>query len=98
MVDGFTTGITIEPFIPGTPAECTAINCKYNVNDCQGNKIVRDGKIAGCQNNNINNPSNYSKSIKKSCPNVYSYAFDDKAAKYTCFPNSNNGLKISFYC
>lgn len=98
MVDGYTTGIKMEPFIPGSPQECTDISCTYDVNDCQGNKIVRNGQVVGCQSPDKDNETDYSRNLKRSCPDGYTWSRDDEASKYTCFANQNNGLKITFNC
>ncbi|ODN02137.1 Pathogenesis-related protein 5 [Orchesella cincta] len=97
QVDGYNLPITMEGINPAAGGNCRVASCNFNTDaDCpQANKVVKDGRAVACKNLDRDNPSDYSNAVKRSCPGVYSYAFDSSDVMRDCLPG-NNGLKVTF--
>lgn len=96
QVDGFNLPITIEPFNPNVGGRCEKVGCNYDLNNCPGeSKGFKQSRIVNCKNVNRDAPTEYSRSIKSACPNVYSWSQDDRAGMRDCMPG-NNGLRVIF--
>lgn len=99
FVDAYNVPITMSPFQPGDPAECTRISCKaINRSYCPGNPIRRNGRILSCVNPNRDAQTSYSNYLNTVCPDVYAWSRDDlrrpSPQRFKC--RRNSGYEIVF--
>lgn len=84
-----------EPYNGKLGGKCKSVKCHCNLNKSpKKSKVFKHGRVVSSRNRNRDKPTAYSKSIKKACPNVYSWSKDDRAGMRDCRPG-NGGFKVT---